>query len=57
MKKRVIYNVYYDAYEVFKDAVMLFFSDLNRFAPESELGRTLRGRVRDKFRSLGEPLS
>jgi transposase len=57
MKERVIYNVYYDAYEDFKDAVMGFFLALNRLAPDSELGRALRSRGRDKFRPLGAPVA
>lgn len=52
MKERVIYNVYYEGFEEFKMSIMGFFSALNKLTPESVLGRTLRSRVRDKFRPL-----
>ena len=55
MKERVIYNVYYQGFEEFKIAIMGFFSALQRLAPESALGKTLRSRVRDKFRAIKAP--
>ena len=55
MKERTIYNTYYEHFEDFRDAVFGFFSVLSRAAAESELGQSLRSRVRDKFRPMGAP--
>jgi transposase len=55
MKERVIYNIYYEYFEEFKDAVMGFFGVLSTVQPESALGQILRGRVRDKFSPIGAP--
>lgn len=52
MKERVLYNTYYEGFEEFKMSIMGFFSTLNKLAPESVLGQTLRRRVKDKFRPL-----
>lgn len=55
MKERVIYNAYYEEFTEFRMAVLGFFSTLSTLAPESELGKILRSRVRDKFRPIGAP--
>jgi transposase len=57
MKERVIYNTYYEYFEEFKAAVLGFFAVLSTVTEESILGQTLRGRVRDKFRPIGAPIS
>lgn len=53
MKERVIYNTYYEYFEEFREAVLGFFALLSSVTAESALGQTLKGRVRDKFRSIG----
>jgi len=55
MKERVIYNSYYEDFDDFRIAVMGFFVLLNTFTAESELGKSLRSRVRDNFRPMGAP--
>ena len=55
MKERVIYNTYYEYFEEFKGAILGFFAVLTIAAAESNLGQTLRSRVRDKFRSIHSP--
>jgi transposase len=56
MKERVIYNTYYEYFEEFKGAILGFFAVLSTATTESILGRTLRSRVRDKFRSIQSPV-
>jgi transposase len=55
MKERVIYNAYYEEFAEFRMAVLGFFAVLSTLAAESELGKTFRSRVRDKFRPIGAP--
>jgi transposase len=55
MKERVLYNIYYDAYENFKEAVMGFFSALKNLPSDSELGQNFRSRVGDRFSPIGAP--
>lgn len=55
MKERVMYNTYYDNYDDFKMAVKGFFALVNTLASDSELGKSLRSRVSDKFRAIGAP--
>jgi transposase len=57
MKERVIYNTYYEHFEDFKAAIFGFFSVLSTVEAESVLGQLLRGRVRDKFRPIGAPVT
>jgi len=57
MKERVIYNTYYEYFEDFKEAVIGFFAALPTIGVESVLGRSLRSRVRDKFRPMGASCS
>lgn len=52
MKESVVYNTYYEEFEAFKDAVLGFFDTLNNLVPDSEIGRSFRSRVRDKFRVI-----
>lgn len=52
MKERVIYNTYYPEFEDFRTAVFGFFALLSTLTAESELGRDLRSRVRDRFRPI-----
>jgi transposase len=53
MKEQVIYNTYYEHFEDFKGAVLGFFEVLPTLGVESVLGRSLRTRVRDRFRPMG----
>lgn len=55
MKERVIYNTYYEHFEDFKGAILGFFTVLSAAEAESVLGKLLRGRVRDKFKSIEAP--
>ena len=55
MKERVVYNTYYEYFEDFRGAILGFFAVLSAVTAESILGRTLRGRVRDKFRPVQAP--
>jgi len=56
MKETVIYNTYYEEFEVFREAVLGFFNTLNILSPDSQLGKRFRSRVRDRFR-LVMPIS
>jgi hypothetical protein len=49
MKERVIYNTYYEHFDVFREAVLGFFALLSNATPESAIKQALRSRVRDKF--------
>ena len=53
MKERIIYNTYYPGFDEFKTAIFGFFSIISSLGEESELGKCLRSRVRDKFRPIG----
>ena len=55
MKKRVIYNTYYEHFEEFKGAIFGFFALLSTLGADSPLGQELRSKVRDKFRPIGAP--
>ena len=55
MKKRVIYNTYYEHFEEFKGAIFGFFVLLSTLGADSPLGQELRSKVRDKFRPIGAP--
>ena len=56
MKKRVLYNTYYEHFDDFKQAVFGFLESLTRIDPESELGLIFSSRVRDHFRPIGAPI-
>ena len=55
MKEVVIYNTYYPCFESFTSAIFGFFNLLSTLSPDSELGKSFRSRVRDKFRAIGAP--
>lgn len=55
MKETVIYNTYYEHFEDFKAAIFGFFAVLSEAAVESVVGKSLRNRVRDKFRPVQAP--
>ena len=57
MKERVIYIAYYEHFEDFKGAIFGFFAALLTVTAESILGQALRGRVSDKFRPIGAPVT
>ena len=57
MKERVIYNTYYEEFEDFTSAVLGFCSLVSTLGADSDLGKTLRSRVRDKFTPIGAPSS
>jgi transposase len=57
VKERILYNVYYSEFEDFKAAIFGFFIALHNMDPESELGKSFRSRVRDKFRLVGSPIT
>jgi transposase len=50
MKETVIYNMYYEEFEAFKEAIMGFFETLNILSPDSAMGMCFRSRVGDRFR-------
>lgn len=56
MKERVVYNTYYEHFDDFREAVVGFFAVLSTVAEESILGRSLRNRVRDRFRLIEAPM-
>lgn len=53
MKERILYNSYYPDFESFRAAIFGFFSLFESLDPASELGQSLRRRVKDKFRPIG----
>lgn len=55
MKERVIYNAYYEKFEEFRRAIFGFFHALQVAAPTSELGKSLRCRVGDRFSPISAP--
>lgn len=55
MKETVIYNTYYEEFEDFCGAIRGFFEALSGLDPGSELGRSFRNRIRDKFKAIGAP--
>ncbi len=55
MKETVVYNTYYQEFEDYCEAVRGFFETLSGLDPGSELGRSFRSRIRDKFRAVGAP--
>ena len=55
MKETVVYNTCYQEFDDFRSAVGGFFSTLGGLDPGSELGRTFRSRIRDKFRVMEAP--
>lgn len=55
MKESVVYNTYYEMFEEFRDAIFGFFKTLSGLDPGSELGCSLRSRIRDKFRAIAAP--
>jgi len=56
MKEKVMYNVYYEYFEDFKNAILGFLEQISRFDPQSLYGRMIGKRVRDHFRAIGGPL-
>lgn len=55
MKESVVYNVHYELFEDFREAIFGFFKGLSGLDPGSLLGRVFRTRVRDRFRAMGAP--
>ena len=55
MKEVVIYNTYYKEFEEFRSAIFGFFRSLAGLDPGSSLGRSLKSKIRDKFRAIGVP--
>lgn len=55
MKEVVVYNTYYEEFEVFKEAIIGFFETLNTLPQDSDWGKRLRARIRDKFRVVTPP--
>jgi len=55
MKEVVIYNTYYPSFEGFTSAIIGFFTLLSTLNLDSELGKSFRSRVRDKFKAIGAP--
>ena len=55
MKEVVVYNTYYECFEIFRMATHDFFKALNGLDPVSPLGQNFRTRIRDKFRAIGAP--
>lgn len=49
MKERVMYNSYYESFEGFRNAVLGFLRLVSELDPESEFGKELRSKVRDRF--------
>jgi transposase len=56
MKEVVVYNTYYEEFDDFRSAILGFFKSLSGLDPGSELGRSFRSRIRDKFRAMGAPV-
>lgn len=56
MKETVTYNTYYDGFDEFKSAIFGFFRTISGLDPGSELGRSFRTRIRDKFRAISSPI-
>jgi hypothetical protein len=57
MKERILYNVYYSEFEDFKTAIFGFFIALHNMDSESELGKSFKSRVKDKFHLVGSPIT
>lgn len=55
MKEVVVYNTYYEAFEDFRSSIFGFFRSLRGLDPGSDLGRSLKSKIRDKFRAVGAP--
>ena len=56
MRERVLYNSYYQEFDDFRSAVMGFFSIVSSAGEESELGKSFRSRIRDRFRTIAAPV-
>jgi len=57
MKERILYNSYYEYFEEFKAAIFGFFAALSSASADSILGKSLRRRVRDRFRPIQGPIA
>ena len=55
MKELMLYNVYYESFKDFRNAILGFLQAVSNHEPESNFGRELRSKVRDKFRAMGAP--
>jgi transposase len=53
MKERVMYNTYYKCFDSFRDAILGFLKSISDLAPENDLKKEFRSRIRDRFRSIG----
>jgi transposase len=57
MRERVLYNTYYEHFEEFKSAIFGFLECISNLNPESEFGKAIESRIRDKFRPIGAPIA
>lgn len=57
MRERVMYNTYYEYFEDFKSAIIGFLDSISILNSDCPLGQDFARRIRDKFRSIGAPVS
>lgn len=56
MRERVMYNIYYEHFDVFRSAIIGFLQGISNLDPFSIFGKEFSSRVRDKFRPIGAPI-
>lgn len=55
MRERVMYNVYYEDFEIFKSSIFSFLDYVSNLNPDSVFAKEFASRVQDKFRPIGAP--